>query len=160
MKWLTRLSPSRDPQTGFYMETAYRYPREPRGPGVAVKPEEMSPVTELFVKSTITSAPAIAKLGAPVELRGFALSGAPDIARVDISDDDGQSWQPADLEPEHDPYAWRRFRFRWTPAARGKATLLARATDSPGSIQPRDAVWNPSGYLHNGWQSAQIEVTP
>jgi hypothetical protein len=37
--------------------------------------------------------------------------------------------------------------------------LLARATDSRGAVQPREAVWNQSGYFHNGWQAADIEVT-
>src|SRR5204863_6271819 len=58
MKWLGRLSAQPAPQTGFYMETAYRYPKIPGPPGEPVKPEEMQPVTELFVKSTITEAPA------------------------------------------------------------------------------------------------------
>ena len=33
--------------------TAYRFPNEPGAPGVAFKPDEMQPVTELFVKSNI-----------------------------------------------------------------------------------------------------------
>jgi molybdenum-dependent oxidoreductase-like protein len=40
----------------------------------------------------------------------------------------------------------------------GPHTLWARATDSRGAVQPKDAPWNPSGYLHNGWHAASIEV--
>ena len=93
MKWVVRLSPQAEPQKGFYMETAYRYPLTVGAPGVAFKPEEMSPVTELFVKSNITTAPKKAKAGHAYEIRGFAFSGAPDIAKVEISDDDGATWQ-------------------------------------------------------------------
>ena len=44
-------------------------------------------------------------------IRGF--SGAPDIAKVEISDDDGATWQFASLDSRHDPYAWRRWSFAW-----------------------------------------------
>ena len=159
MKWITSLSAQPEPQKGFYMETAYKYPKEPGAPGVAFKPDEMRPVTELFVKSNITEAPSRARAGEAVAIRGFAFSGAPDIAKVELSEDGGASWRPASLDPQHDPYAGRLWSFRYTPAAAGRVTLLARATDSRGSEQPREAVWNQSGYLYNGWHSAQIEVT-
>ncbi|HXI98074.1 MAG TPA: hypothetical protein VNG73_03965, partial [Gemmatimonadaceae bacterium] len=86
-------------------------------------------------------------------------SGAPDIAKVEISDDDGATWQEATLDQRHDPYAWRLWSYRWTPVRPGAARLCARATDSRGNIQPREAVWNQSGYLHNGWQFVDVEVT-
>jgi len=159
MKWLDRLSAQPVPRTGFYMDVGYRYPRIPAEPGVALKPEEMSPVTELFVKSNITEAPSHAKIGSAVTIHGFAFSGAPDIANVELTDDDGATWREADLDPQHDPFAWRLWSFPWKPKARGKARLLARATDSRGSVQPRQAAWNQSGYLYNGWHEVQIEVT-
>ncbi|MEO8432982.1 MAG: sulfite oxidase [Acidobacteriota bacterium] len=159
MKWLERLSPQPDPQTGFYMDTAYRYPKEPGAPGVAVPAAEMRPVTEIFVKSCFTDAPARTRAGVPVVVRGFAFSGAPDVARVDISDDDGATWRTAELDAQHDAWAWRLWSFRWTPPAAGAQRILARATDSRGAVQPREGVWNPSGYLHNGWHAAAVEVT-
>jgi len=159
MKWLERLSPQPEPQKGFYMETAYRYPNQPGEPGVAFKPEEMSPVKDLFVKSNIADAPAQAKLGAAFTIRGFAFSGAPDVARVEVSDDGGESWRPAALDPQHDPYAWRLWSFRYEPRTAGKVVLTARATDSRGSVQPKEAVWNQSGYLYNAWHSVEIPVT-
>jgi len=159
MKWLTRLSPQAEPQVGFYMDTAYRYPKHPGAPGEAIPPAEMQPVTALFVKSEITHAPDQARRGRAVELRGFAFSGAPDVARVEVSDDDGATWKEAALDPRHDPFAWRRWTYRWTPARAGKAVLRSRATDSAGNVQPKDAVWNPSGYFYNAWPRSVIDVT-
>ncbi|MGH9369578.1 MAG: sulfite oxidase [Thermoanaerobaculia bacterium] len=159
MKWLMRLSPQPEPQTGFYMETAYRFPERPGEPGAPVPPEQMRPLTELSVKSNFTQVPASAKAGTVATIRGFAFSGAPDIARVEISQDAGATWQEAALDPRHDPWAWRLWSFRWEPKAPGRTTLHARATDSRGSVQPREAVWNPSGYLYNAWHSVEIEVT-
>ena len=158
MKWLDRLSPQPKPQTGFYMDVAYRYPNEPGEPGIPRKPDEMHPVTELFVKSNITQAPRTARRGTPVTLRGFALSGVPDIAKVELSVD-GERWETARLLPEHDPYAWRLWEHAWTPTQAGPARIFVRATDGRGSVQPKEAVWNQSGYLYNGWHSVAIEVT-
>lgn len=159
MKWIVRISASDQPQTGFYMDTAYRWPLTPGEPGVAFKPEEMKPVTEMFVKSNITAAPKRTKAGVAQTIRGFAFSGAPDIAKVELSDDGGATWTAATLDPRHDPYAWRLWSFAWTPRSPGTATLTARATDSRGAVQPKTAVWNQSGYLYNSWHSVTIEVT-
>jgi hypothetical protein len=159
MKWVERLSPQRDAQRGFYMDVGYRFPNKPGDPGMSFKPDEMHPVTELFVKSNISDAPKSAKVGQAVTLRGFAFSGAPDIDKVEISADGGATWKNAVLDPEHDPYAWRLWTFLWKPDSPGRVTLWARATDSRGSVQPKEAVWNQGGYLYNAWHSADIEVT-
>ena len=158
MKWLVRLSPQKAPQSGFYMDTAYRWPLNPGAPGVAFKPEEMKPLTELAVKSNITTAPKAVTMRGIYDIRGFAFSGAPDIAKVEISDENGATWKAAQLDARHSPHAWRLWHYRWTPAKPGRATLLARATDSRGATQPRETVWNQSGYLFNGWHSVDIEV--
>ena len=158
MKWLMRISPQPEPQTGFYMDTAYRFPKTPGEPGAPVPPEQTQPVTELFVKSSIAEAPAAARVGTAVTIRGFAFSCAPGIARVEVSEDEGATWRDAALDPRHDPYSWRLWSFRWEPRSAGRARLVARATDSRGAVQPKEAVWNPSGYLHNAWPAAEIEV--
>jgi sulfite oxidase len=160
MKWLDRISPQADPQKGFFMDTAYRFPRQPGAPGVAFKPEEMDPVTRLVVKSNITQAPRQSKVGTAFTIDGFAFSGTPDVAKVDISTDDGASWVEADLGKEHDPYAWRRWSFAITPKIAGTMKVSARATDSSGNVQPRQAVWNQSGYLFNAWHTVDVEVLP
>jgi hypothetical protein len=141
------------------MDVAYRYPKHPGGPGVPVKPEDTEPVTEVFVKSAITRVPRRAKLGVAVEIGGLAFSGAPDITKVEITDDDGATWTTATLDSQHDPYAWRLWSMRYSPTRTGTIKLMARATDSRGRVQPREGVWNPSGYLHNGWHAVDLEVT-
>ena len=159
MKWLVRLSPQAEAQKGFYMDVAYRFPRKPGEPGIAFKPDEMSPVTALPIKSSITTAPSSAKAGASAVVAGFAFSGAGEIARVEVTDDDGATWKAADLGPDHDRFAWRLWSYTFTPRSPGTVRLLARATDVRGGVQPREAVWNQSGYFHNAWPSTEIEVT-
>jgi DMSO/TMAO reductase YedYZ molybdopterin-dependent catalytic subunit len=158
MKWLSRLSVTREAQVGFYMETAYKYPIRPGGPGVTVASDAMRPITEMFVKSNITSAPARIRVGERTSLRGFAFSGAPDIARVELSDDDGVTWRQARLNDQHDPYAWRLWSYEWTSSVRGIHRIAVRARDSRGRVQPKIPEWNPSGYLYNGWHRVTVEV--
>ena len=80
-------------------------------------------------------------------------------AAIEISDDDGATWRAATLDARHAPHTWRLWSYRWMPRAAGKARLFARATDSRGAAQPRQAVWNQSGYVYNGWHSVEIEVS-
>ena len=87
----------------------------------------------------------IARLQGTVQAPGFVL--------------DGVTWHEAMLDTRHEPWAWRRWSLAWTPSKPGKTTLVARATDSRGAVQPREAVWNPSGYFFNSWHSADVEVT-
>jgi hypothetical protein len=42
----------------------------------------------------------------------------------------------------------------------GNHQLIVRATDNRGVTQPRETVWNQSGYLYNAWHSANVEVRP
>jgi hypothetical protein len=37
-------------------------------------------------------------------------------------------------------------------------TLMVRATDSAGKLQPEKSPWNFKGYLYNGWHRVPITV--
>lgn len=150
-KWLHTLTVLDAPFKGTYMDTSYRIPR------VAVKPGEKMPpdalVTEAWpVKSMITyPAPdAVFKVGKPVAVQGRAWVGEGAIAAVDVSFDEGVSWQPATLAKAGDKYAWRSFSADYQPARPGYVTALARAIDDQGRMQPIVATWNPLGYFWNG----------
>jgi DMSO/TMAO reductase YedYZ molybdopterin-dependent catalytic subunit len=153
-KWLSRIEIRDREHDGEKMNgTDYRLPRTPLHPGDKIDPANFVVITDMPVKSLITAPAAdfVAQAGVPLEVRGFAWSGHTPVASVQVSVDDGQSWQPAELEPAGERFAWRRFRARVTPAAAGKLTLCARATDAAGVSQPLGtAPWNPRGYCNNG----------
>jgi sulfane dehydrogenase subunit SoxC len=69
------------------------------------------------------------------EIRGLAWSGRGRIARVDVTADGGQSWRAAELDGPILPKAHTRFRLMWRWAG-GTATLMSRAVDETGAIQP------------------------
>ena len=159
MKWLSSLRVLDREFDGFWVSTAYRYPVKRVAPGAAVDPKDMAPVAGLAVKSLITQ-PLEGSTHAPGEIAvgGFAWAGENDISGVDVSTDQGATWQPARLTGESARYTWRRFASSFTAAKPESYLIMARAKDSAGRIQPIVPQWNPSGYLWNAPDSVRIEV--
>lgn len=150
-KWLNTITVLDAPFKGTYMDSSYRIPRHPVRPGEKMPPDAVS--TEAWpVKSMITSpAPnAVFKVGRPLLVEGRAWVGEGDIDRVDVSFNEGATWQRAAINAGGDKYAWRVFSFEFVPRAPGYATVLARATDDRGRVQPIVSTWNPLGYFWNG----------
>jgi sulfite oxidase len=159
MKWLTNLRVVDREFDGFWVATAYRYPTKRVAPGAAVDAKDMAPLTGLVVKSLITK-PLDGATLAPgtVDVAGFAWAGETAIGRVDVSTDQGASWQPAKLTGENARYAWRRFEAQFNASKPESYLVMARATDASGRTQPMTPPWNPSGYLWNAPDSVRIEV--
>ena len=159
VKWLTGLDVTDRPHDGFFVQTAYRYPKQPIAPGTVVPASEMEPLTGLAVKSLIVSPDDGATLRSGVlRVAGFAWTGDGEIARVDISTDGGTSWQPTSLGRDRERYAWRAFAYEWRGATAGTHTVMARATDSRGRTQTAAPPWNPSGYLWNAPDRVTVTV--
>ena len=150
VKWVVRLSAIGQPNAGFFMNPGYRYPKHALLPGSAPNPAELEVIEGMPVKSTITAPEDQARLrpGA-VTIRGFAWAGEQSIGRVEVSTDGGSRWHDAQLSGNKLPYAWRLWKIEWTPADPGFYTVMSRATDSAGNVQPIVSAWNPSGYLWN-----------
>lgn len=160
VKWLTALNVLDKDSDSFWVATAYRYPTKRVAPGSAVGAADMAPLTGLAVKSLITQPAHGATLPAGnVAVAGFAWAGEDDISKVDISIDNGASWQPARLVGEQARYAWRRFEYAFAATKPESYLILSRATDTKGNVQPAIAHWNPSGYLWNQYDSVRIEIT-
>ncbi len=159
IKWLNSLTVAAKEHDGFWVQTGYRYPTKRVAPGAAVDPKDMAPLTGLVVKSLITRPleGAVVPPG-PVTVAGFAWAGERTIAKVDVSVDAGATWLPAKLVGPPTKYAWRRFEFSFTAKIQDVHTILSRATDSRGAVQPVVPAWNPSGYLWNAPDHVRIEV--
>jgi sulfite oxidase len=159
VKWVNRIEVLDREHDGFFVKTAYRYPTKRVAPGAAVDAKDMAPLTGLVIKSLIT-APidgTTAKVGT-VRLSGFAWAGENDVVRVDVSLDNGATWHQAELGRERERYTWRGFTYDFKIGAAGSYTLMARAADNKGNIQPIEAMWNPSGYLWNVIDRVRINV--
>lgn len=158
-KWLHTLMVLDAPFKGTYMTSSYIVPRYPVAPGQKMPPDAVS--TEAWpIKSMITSpAPnARFKAGQALTVRGRAWVGEGAVERVEISADEGKSWQRAELARAADKYAWRTFTYELRPERPGYVTLLARAWDDRGNAQPATPAWNPLGYFWNGWHRVGVVV--
>jgi len=158
IKWLTTIEVSAEEPKGFFYETAYRFPRAPGAPGVAVPADQTAPMTALNVKSIIGSLEdGMALRAGQHQVVGVAFSGEAGIASVELSFDGGATWRPAALDGPSTPYGFRVFRAPWKAEA-GRHVVLSRATDANGARQPDEPVWNPSGYLCNAVDRVEVEV--
>ncbi len=150
-KWLHTLTVLDAPFKGTYMDDSYRIPKHPIAAGGRMPPDALS--TEGWpIKSMITSpAPGASFKGSErITVRGKAWVGDGAVASVEISTDEGASWQRADLARGGDARAWKTFTFDHQPQRFGYVTFLARARDDRGNVQPIASYWNPLGYFWNG----------
>jgi DMSO/TMAO reductase YedYZ molybdopterin-dependent catalytic subunit len=150
VKWVNSLSVDNEPDHGFFMNPAYRFPKYPVAPGMPAKPADLEVIEGMPVKSYITAPEDGAKIPfAQTKLGGMAWAGEERVTKVEISTDAGVSWREAQLSAKALPFTWRLWTLDWKPSTPGYHTMLSRATDSAGRVQPIVATWNPSGYLFN-----------
>jgi hypothetical protein len=72
---------------------------------------------------------------AVVLLKGVIFAGARGVGRVELSFDDGQSWQDARIDYRGAPLAWIFWSYPWTARQPGTYKLVVRATDATGMLQ-------------------------
>jgi DMSO/TMAO reductase YedYZ molybdopterin-dependent catalytic subunit len=159
IKWLTDITVRQDEAEGYYMQIAYRHPTRSVTPGEAIAASDLTPVEAMIVKSLIAQPQDGASLvPGPVTIQGVAWTGEGKIVKVEVSIDEGQTWEPARLIGEDHPYAWRQWQYIWQATGSGPRTIFCRAIDDHGQTQPKASPWNPSGFLWNGWNRVTVTV--
>jgi DMSO/TMAO reductase YedYZ molybdopterin-dependent catalytic subunit len=155
VKWLNRIEVIDHAFQGYQQVGTYVFRAQRGEPG--------TPVTTLRVKSMLAP-PGIpdwysrARLvdAGPVELTGRAWTGAGvAITRVEVAVDG--VWQEATLDPPRGKFAWRGFRTNWQ-ATPGEHTLMCRATDANGDVQPLDQRFDIGGFGNNQVQRLAVTV--
>jgi len=163
MKHLTSIKAVTKPDTGFWMNPAYRIPLG-RFPLVArftsQETATNTPITEIVVNSLITDPTdgANVRMG-PIKVGGIAWDGGYGISTVEVSSDGGKTWVAATLGEDLGRFAFRTFSYTLSPKARGKQTVMARATNKIGQTQTSELIHNPAGYHHNVVHSVTFNVT-
>lgn len=148
VKWVTSLEAVTEPFTGYFQRDRYVYDEA----------GTERPVTRMLVKSMITAPTAGSEVPfGPVEVRGWAWSGAGRIARVAFSGN-GTTWQDATLGEPASAHAWTPWTCLWQPEHAGRAVLQSRATDVAGATQPDAIVWNRLGYGNNAVRPVVVDV--
>jgi len=129
IKWLRRLHVAAEPA----------YSREETSKYTDLMPDGSAREFTFFMeaKSIITRPSGGQRLNSPGfhEISGIAWSGRGKIERVDISVDDGKSWQEAQLQEPVLTRALTRFRLPWHWDGQ-PAVIQSRAIDETGYVQP------------------------
>ena len=163
MKHITSITAVTKPESGFWMNPAYRIPLG-KFPLVARFTSQdtavNTPITEMVVNSLITSHAqgANVKAGSSVTVGGIAWDGGYGLRTVEMSTDGGKTWAPATLGEDLGRFAFRTFSFPFSPKAKGKQTVMARATNKIGQTQTTELIHNPAGYHHNVIHSVTFNV--
>jgi DMSO/TMAO reductase YedYZ molybdopterin-dependent catalytic subunit len=91
-------------------------------------------------------------------IAGIAYAGDRGIAKVELSADDGRTWQGAELlEPAPGQDAWVRWQGRFTLQPGAEMTLVSRATDGTGELQGEEfKLPQPDG--SSGWHHVTVRA--
>src|SRR5581483_10649415 len=163
MKHLDSIEASTKPFGGYWMKSAYRIPAG-KFPIVQHFVSQMTPanepITEMVVNSMIIAPQDghTAATAQPVEIRGLAWDGGYGIRSVNVSADGGATWRAAELGKDVGRFAFRAFRFEFTPARAGKYQVMAKATNVAGQTQVDRLIFNPPGYHNNVVRPLTINV--
>ena len=133
VKWLERILVS-DRAFGGYFET-FEYSRWERRDGMAT----LVPLRVGEVKAEIAApaASSVLKTATACRIHGAAWAGESEISAVEVSVDNGRTWNRARLLDTPRSYCWVRWDYSWTtPPQSSRATLLAKATAKDGRSQP------------------------
>ncbi len=143
----------------YWMATAYTIPDTPHAnitPGqTGVK---MVPISRMVPRSFFTNVAEGASLPAGVNttIRGIAFGGDAGVAKVELSMDDGRTWQLATLDEDHGKYSFRGWQVNIPQLLKGPHSLMVRCTNLSGDIQPAVSNWNNSGFMLNAVETAHI----
>jgi DMSO/TMAO reductase YedYZ molybdopterin-dependent catalytic subunit len=155
IKWLQRIIVTDKTFNGYYQTLDYAFWKR-RG-----EVAELVPLREMAIKAEIArpSKGETVPENSNVRVHGAAWSGDGEITKVELSADGGSTWNDAKLVGESKTNAWRLWEFNWkTPARAGKATLIARATDSNGRTQPMERDPDRGTYMINHLLPITVEI--
>ncbi len=154
VKWVTAVKVVATPHDGYHQSKYYVF-QKPGDEDGAPK----SRVSTMGVKSLITwpGRGDYLEKGSHL-IRGVAWSGKGPVLGVEVSTDDGKTWQGADVKPSRSAYSWQSWQFEWKPKSSGYFLIRARATDTAGRIQPAQFDWNFRGFANNSIHVVPVTV--
>jgi len=151
VKWLEHLELLGEMPRLYYQDEYFFFAQ-------SAEDENREPITAMGVRCVITDpidgdAPLTA---GPISIHGLAWSGEGAIIGVEVSTDGGKTWRPAELATLTDRWLWRRWTYRCHLSA-GSHTVMARATDEAGRVQPQ-IPWNLLRKNYDGIWPMTLEI--
>src|ERR1700720_3679229 len=145
VKWLTRIELTGADAKGFY---------ETQGWG----PDFMTPTRSRIDAPDHESRFSLGQLSGPIEVKGIAFGGDRGISRVEISDDDGETWTEAHIHYAGTKLTWALWSYDWRPDSPDDHTLVVRATDGEGAVQEWEEDRSPFSGV-TGFHKIAVHVT-
>jgi DMSO/TMAO reductase YedYZ molybdopterin-dependent catalytic subunit len=145
VKWLTRIELTDANAKGFY---------ETQGWG----PDFITPTRSRIDVPDHESRFSINELLEPIEVRGIAYGADRGISRVELSFDDGKTWNDAEIHYTGGDLAWSLWKMRWMPNTPGDYMLAARATNGEGDVQEWESDRSPFSGV-TGFHKIVVHIT-
>ncbi len=156
VKWLGKITVADRPSPNKFVASSYKIVTE----DIQTAYDAVQPIYEQCLNSMICSpAEGATVSGDRLIVKGFAMAAGHagrSIKLVEVSTDNGQSWQPAKFTSPLRDFCW----VLWSADVALTATttsLLVRATDSSGETQPQTMPWNAKGYQYNAWHKVSVK---
>ncbi len=149
VKWLSEIHAQEDQYLGKFQARWYRTLKGEMINGEMKWTE--SAITHMQLKSFIAR---VTFDGGTHKITGVVLNDGTPIQSVEVRIDDG-AWQPATMDPATTAkYSWKLFTYTWNGATPGEHTLVSRATDATGQVQPTaEALQNKKTFLEDNSQT-------
>ena len=130
VKWVANIHVQEDPYLGKFQARWYRTLRGEMVGGEMMWKE--TAITRMRLKSVVAR---VSREGNTFTALGFVLNDGTPLSSVEVRVDDG-SWEAATIEPGQGQYAWKLFSYSWQGSGPGEHTVVSRATDANGDVQP------------------------
>lgn len=151
VKWLKRITVIDYHYEGPFQTFDYMY-----------KPKNGTPYPVTFknVNSTIQKPLNYDQLDTGTHLvEGLAWTGLGTISLVEISTDNGNTWNSTKLKKNpNQPYSWTTWNYQWNVKEKGEYLIMSRAYDTYGRKQPLESIWNEKGYGYNSINKIHVIV--
>jgi sulfoxide reductase catalytic subunit YedY len=164
VKMLSEITVMDEYRKSFFMDVAYTVPDNDCECIISGSDFEYKrkPITQMKVKSVIgyPAQNSVIKKGSRVKVSGVAFDQGKGIREVMISLDGGKNWSATELQKDYGKYAYRQWSYSWEPKTKGEYTLMVRAINRIGNIQPlpSEIGWNAGGYQYNAVDSVNVKI--
>ncbi|MBS0205441.1 MAG: molybdopterin-dependent oxidoreductase [Planctomycetes bacterium] len=156
VKWLHKITVADRPSPNHFVADVYKLVPEENADLIA----RTAPIYEFTLNSAICVPSAGAAVsGDRLTVKGFALTNGTtgrSVQQIEVSADGGQTWSAAKVTSPLRDYCW----VLWSAdvALTDKSdSLIVRATDTSGEVQPQICPWNYKGYQFNGWHKVGLK---
>ncbi|WP_246541127.1 sulfite oxidase [Mycobacterium spongiae] len=160
VKWITAVTVQPGPSENYFQARDYRILPPEADPDSVTSGEGIA-LSSLTLSCDILD-PTDGDHVPPgaLTIRGYGLAGdGRSVERIDVSVDDGLTWQQAVLQSPASAWSWRPWSLT-VDVESGPLHIIARAWDDTGALQPESvaSLWNPRGYGNNAWARAALCV--